>query len=432
MNCSAGTQGAGAPASTHRSQPNPQGQLVQTGIDTVAVMPFTNATNDAGLDWLCMGIPETITDDLLKLNGLVVVERLQLWKVMEEQALHLTGAVDDDTVVEIGKLLGADYLVVGAFQKMGATLRLTARFVEAESGSIMNSAKITGSMDDVFDLQDQIVSELAVSLRKEAARIKDVIQLVEQDPTLKAYRYFGEAMLLTAGRDYPGAVTGFQAALRLDPTFEMARDRLTEVWWPLQAGNSWEYEVSVVDQDESLTTTRQTMVATGRIEFERRLCLGLGSSSGTGPDAYYMVEDSGIALLGGQSIHEGAETQSLVFSPTRLLFPYKLRVGHYWETRSSAWLIEEEKRSEVVLYHHAVPRMETIEIPGVGGLECFLIQMDPLPPGSGGSITYWFAPGVGIVKSISDPEITERPGSGGETTRLLKSFSFSPDITIQP
>jgi len=395
-------------------------------------MPFTNATNDAGLDWLCLGIPETITGDLMKLNGLVVVERLQLWQVMEEQALQLTGAIDDAAVVEIGKLLGADYLVVGAFQKMGETLRLTARFVEAESGSVMQSAKITGSMDDVFDLQDQIVAELAVSLKKEADRLKDVIQLIEQDPTLKAYKQFGEAMLLTAGGDYPGAVSGLQAALRLDPAFEMARDRLAEVWWPLQTGNSWEYEISLVDEDGMQPAARQTLVATNRTEFERRICMGLGVSSGTGPDDFYMAGSSGIALLGSRFVSAGAEENSFVNSPARLLFPYKLSVGHSWETRSSAWLIVKEERSEPIQYRHAVVRMESIEVPGVGALPCFQIQMDPLLPGSGESMTWWFSPGVGIVKSVTRSEIRNRPGESTETTLLLKFFSFSSDITIQP
>ena len=395
-------------------------------------MPFTNATNETDLDWLCLGIPETITGDLMKLDGLVVVERLQLWKVMEEQALQLTGAVDDDTVVEIGKLLGADYLVVGAFQKMGDILRLTARFVEAESGSIMKSAKITGRMDEVFDLQDQIVAELAVSLKKEAERIKDVILLIEQDPTLKAYKHFGEAMLLTAGRNYPGAVIELQAALKLDPTFEMARDRLSEVWWPLQAGNSWDYEVSMVDEGGSPTTTRKTVVATGRTELERRICMGLGSSPGTEPDNYYLVGNSGIALLGGRSMPGGVEEQNVIYSPARLLFPYKLGVGHTWETRSSAWLVEEARRSDPIPYHHAVLRMEPTEVPGVESLQCFVIQMDPLLPGSGESMIYWFSPGVGIVKSISGSELTIQPGESGKTTLLLKSFSFSSDITIRP
>ena len=83
---------------------------------SVAVMPFENTTNDPSLDWLSLGIPETLTNDLLAVKGIVMVERLQLRKVMEEQKLYLTGAVDSKTVVKVGKLVGANILVVGAFQ----------------------------------------------------------------------------------------------------------------------------------------------------------------------------------------------------------------------------------------------------------------------------------------------------------------------------
>lgn len=281
-------------------------------------MPFTNATNETTLDWLCMGISETITSDLLTLGGLVVVERLQLWKVMEEQALQLTGAVDDETVVKIGKLLGADYLIVGAFQKMGDTLRLTARFVEAESGSIMQSTKITGRMDDVFDLQDQIVAELAVSLKRDAERTKDAISLADPTPSIDAFQHFGQAMLLEAGRDYPGAIAELQAALMLDPAFDMARERLADVWWPLQTGNSWEYELTVTGSDERGRVSGRTRRATGQTEFEGRACLALLTESTSpsvplapGPvEQFFLKGRQGIEVLGDRMMLEDGTVRS--------------------------------------------------------------------------------------------------------------------------
>ncbi|MFC1595512.1 CsgG/HfaB family protein [Gemmatimonadota bacterium] len=431
MNCSAGAQIAASPPPTSLTRPNPVGQTIQTRIDTVAVMPFTNATNETDLDWLCMGIPETITGDLLTLDDFVVVERLQLWKVMEELALQLTGAVDDETVVEIGKLLGADYLIVGAFQKMGDTLRLTARFVEAESGSIMQSAKVTGGMNDVFDLQDQIVAELAVSLKRDAERTKDAISLADPTPSIDAFQRFGQATLLEARRDYPGAVAELKAALELDPAFEMARARLADVWWPLQAGNSWGYEVSSTGVGEQRPVSPRIRTATGQTGFEGRICFALVTSGADNSTEYYLNGRAGIELLGNSSTLEGEPTKSFIFSPARLLFPYDLSVGKEWETQSSAWFVEEGRGSGLIPYHHAVLRIEQIEVPGVGALQCFVIQTDPLLPGSGDSMTCWFTPGVGIVKEVFGSGAKTRPGEPPTMIHLLKSFSFSSDITIR-
>ncbi len=90
----------------------------------MAVLPFENVTKNAEVDWLSVGIPETITSDLTAVPGLILVERLQLSKVMDEQKLQISGAVDPKTSVAIGKLVGADVMVLGAYQKLGPQIRL--------------------------------------------------------------------------------------------------------------------------------------------------------------------------------------------------------------------------------------------------------------------------------------------------------------------
>jgi hypothetical protein len=75
----------------------------------IAVMPFENVTRDASLDWLSAGIPETITNSLPALKGVVLVDRVQLRRVMEEQRLQLSGLVDEPSVVRVGRLTGGSF-----------------------------------------------------------------------------------------------------------------------------------------------------------------------------------------------------------------------------------------------------------------------------------------------------------------------------------
>ncbi len=406
-------------------------RTVQAIADTVAVMPFTNATNETDLDWLSTGISETITGDLLTLGGFVVVERLQLWQVMEEQALQLTGAVNDETVIKIGKLLGADYLIVGAFQKMGDTIRLTARFVEAESGSIKESAKVTGRIDDIFDLQDQIVSKLAVSLKRDETRTKAAISQSDPTGSIDAFRHFGQAMLLEAGRDYPGAIAELQAALALDSGFEMARDRLAEVWWPLREGNSWEYSAGAFTGELDSTFPDITWSATGLIEFEGRLCAALSEVGRAPSTEFYRLGEAGVEHVGSRSSPAVGEVTSRLFNPPRLMFPLDLEVGREWETQVTTWLVEEERGSGQIPYHHSVIGIEPYSLTGAGTLQCFVIRMEPLIPGSGVTQTWWFTPGVGVVKWITGDTSRVRPTGGSFETLILKTFSFSADITFR-
>lgn len=399
---------------------------IQAGTDTVAVMPFANATSDTDLDWLCTGISETITGDLLTLGGFVVVERLQLWRVMEEQELHVTGAVDDESVMEIGKLLGADYLIVGAFQKMGGTLRLTARFVEAESGSIMQSAKVTGRLDDVFDLQDQIVSELAASLKMDQERTKAAISEVDPTGSVDAFRHFGTAMLLESQQDYPGAVAELQAALEIDPGFDMAREQLARVWWPLREGNSWVYETGSIFDGSLTVLLRTTRHATGPIEYEGRACVGLVSESALATADYWVLGEEGVAHLGRAS--KGEDPSGQLYSPALLLFPLDLEIGLEWETLSSTWLVEEERGAGQAPVHYEVVGTEQFEIAD-NTLTCYVILTQPLIPGTRVSQTYWFAPGVGLVKWYLGDSTKRMPDQGALMVHTLKGFSFSSRIT---
>lgn len=95
------------------------------------------------------------------------------------------------------------------------------------------------------------------------------------------------------------------------------------------------------------------------------------------------------------------------------------------------WLVEEERGSGLIPYHHSVLRIESVEIPRVGPLQCFVIQMDPLIPGSGETEMYWFSPGVGIVRAVYGAPAKNLMEDSARRILLLKAFSFSSDITIR-
>ena len=63
-------------------------------------------------------------------------------------------------------------------------------------------------------------------------------------------------------------------------------------------------------------------------------------------------------------------------------------------------------------------------MPGVGTIECHVIRMEPLIPGTGKIETWWFTPGIGIVKWISGDTGTGLPGRDQPMIWTLKYFSF--------
>ena len=131
-----------------RPATSPRGQSAPAGVPpptVVAVEPFANISGDPADAWLGAGIAATVAADL-DARGLAVVE----------------GSGADG-----GR--GARWVVTGGYQRLGERLRITARLVEADTGTVVKSARLDGALDEVFALQDRVVIELTAGGDLEAA-----------------------------------------------------------------------------------------------------------------------------------------------------------------------------------------------------------------------------------------------------------------------
>ena len=140
---------------------------------TVAVMPFKDLSGSTGKGSIGEAIRETVTSDLKDVPGLKIIERGNIDKVLAEQNLQAKSTdLDPLSSVKIGKLLGATLIVAGAYQRADANVRLTARFVNVETGEIVGSAKVDGTQGDFLKLQDRITSQLLKSAGLGAPQIQ--------------------------------------------------------------------------------------------------------------------------------------------------------------------------------------------------------------------------------------------------------------------
>ena len=60
--------------------------------------------------------------------------------------------------------MGAGWLITGAYQRLGDRLRVTAKLIDAHEGTIVQTVKIDGTAEEIFDLQDRVVPELTSGL----------------------------------------------------------------------------------------------------------------------------------------------------------------------------------------------------------------------------------------------------------------------------
>ena len=127
---------------------------------TISVAMFQNITGNKEYDWIGTGFAETITTKLVSIKSLNVLERIQLLEVLKEQKLQLSGLVDEKTAVKVGKLLAAQYIIVGSVQKSVEELKVVARIVNVETAQAEKSVTVEGKFNDIFELQQKLTLEL--------------------------------------------------------------------------------------------------------------------------------------------------------------------------------------------------------------------------------------------------------------------------------
>lgn len=107
----------------------------------VAVVGFS--VSKEGENNLSDYLADKLTNNLfLYQREFEVVDRMYLEKAWEEIKLSLSGQVNPETVQELGKILGADTIVVGNLQDLGRRVELICRIIETESASILAVAQI--------------------------------------------------------------------------------------------------------------------------------------------------------------------------------------------------------------------------------------------------------------------------------------------------
>jgi TolB-like protein len=200
---------------------------------SIAVMYFRNNAlmNREAMAPLEKGLAAMLTTELSKISALEVVERAQLQQLIREQSLGQTGAIDLSTAQEMGKLLGAETLLLGSFatDMRGKELRLDARIVETETGVTLKAEEMTDDMDDLFDMVTKLTRKIAKELDVELTRAD------KERLDLRGTESVDAAMHYARGLDYEDrdlldeAIAEYRQALAISPDYAEARVRLVEL-----------------------------------------------------------------------------------------------------------------------------------------------------------------------------------------------------------
>jgi TolB-like protein len=178
---------------------------------SIAVLPFTNLSGDPEQAYFVDGMAEEIITALSRVRWLFVIAR-------NSSFTYKGQAVD---VKQVGRELGVRYVLEGSVRKAANRVRIAGQLIDTSTGAHIWADRFDGSLEDVFDLQDQVaisvagviepVLQAAEPSRSAARRTED---LTAYDLYLRAY-----AMVLSSARQTPDALRLLEQAVERDPRY---------------------------------------------------------------------------------------------------------------------------------------------------------------------------------------------------------------------
>ena len=190
-----------------------------------AVLDLVNVTGDRDDDWLGIGIAETITADLRGVAGITVIARERVHEILR----RLAGGEDKDEDARASQLareVGARWIIGGAYQRMGDIVRVTSRVVDQQTGSVIHTVKVDGTLGQIFKLQDRIVSEISSGL---ALSLAPGARLGEETHVVESYEAYSKGIInlrAETPESLDRAILFFERAIALDPNYAFAHLKL--------------------------------------------------------------------------------------------------------------------------------------------------------------------------------------------------------------
>lgn len=184
-------------------------------LDSVAVLPFVNMSDDPSNEYFSDGITEELLDALAGVPGLRVPARTSSFQFKGERT----------DVREVGRALDVQTVLEGSVRKAGERVRITAQLINAETGYHLWSETYDRELRDIFAVQTEIAAAIVEALRLELAS-GDVPLAAATTASIEAHDLYLLGRFHFHRRDLLEAERQFRAAIAADPDYGEAQGGL--------------------------------------------------------------------------------------------------------------------------------------------------------------------------------------------------------------
>jgi adenylate cyclase len=208
----AGVLGLGVWLALERGQPVDRPRL------SIAVLPFSNLSEDPGQDYFSDGLTEDLTTDLSRIEGAFVIAR----NTMQS---YRSKTVD---IKQLGRELGVRYILEGSVRRAEPQVRVNAQLIDAETGAHLWAGRFDRGAEDLFSFQTEVTGQIARTLHLQLKEAESQRATRGRPENLEAVDYARKAWAELWNKP-PARETNDQAfaylekALALDP-------QVPEIW----------------------------------------------------------------------------------------------------------------------------------------------------------------------------------------------------------
>ena len=194
------------------------------------MLPFANLSGDPQQDYFSDGITEDITTELSRFSELLVIAR--------NSSFQYKGKAVD--IRQVGRELGARYVLEGSVRRSGDRVRITAQLIDATTGAHRWAERYDRELHDVFAVQDEVARAIVALLAAHVNRAEIERALLKPPAAWEAYDYYlrgAEAFFLHSSSRTKASLHDarrlLEQSLVIDPGYARAAAMLS--WTHLRA-----------------------------------------------------------------------------------------------------------------------------------------------------------------------------------------------------
>jgi TolB-like protein len=231
---------------------------------SIAVLPFTNLSNDPEQEYFSDGVVEAILNHLFKTGDLTVKSSTSTKRYKNTKL----------SIKQIGRELGVNAILEGSVQKIGNNVRITAQLIDAKTDAHLWSEIYDRDLSDIFSIQSEVAQNVARELKTALTAEEKEQMMKNATENLEAYNLYMQ------GRFYMNKFTGeglmksieyFEKALAEDKDYALAYAGLAEAYnLMIWTDDPWQdFFIAEITPEEACARSRE--YANKALEIDKNL-----------------------------------------------------------------------------------------------------------------------------------------------------------------